>query len=275
MRASLDGLLAAGRVLLADGGTGTALQALGLPLGEPADRWVLDHPDRVTAVHRAFVDAGADIVLTASFGAHDGRVARRAAELAGEVAAAAARPVVVAGSVGPCSDASSAPAAFRRAVEGLREGGAGVAWFETLASEAEMRTAVAAAAAVGLPAIVTCSFHAAGRTGAGLSPADVAAVIRSVEPAPLAFGANCGDGPAPTLDAVRALVAHAPGAVVVSKPNAGAPRLVAGRAVYDLSPAAMADHAAIAVAAGARIVGGCCGVTAAHVAAVRARLDAS
>lgn len=285
MRATLSGLLAGGRVLLADGGTGTACQALGLPLGALPDRWVLEHPDRVRAVHRAFVDAGADIVLTDTFGGTAARLAphglagrayelaRAAAVLAAEVVDRAAQPVVVAGSVGPTGVADVRTADFAPTVRGLRDGGADVVWIETMGRVDEIRAAVGAATEAGLPAVVTCSFHAAGRTSGGLGPEDLAALARTLDPPPLAIGANCGDGPDATVDAVRRLVAADPAAVVVAKGNLGLPRVADGVAVYEATPAAMAEHARIAVAAGARIVGGCCGTTAEHVAAMRAALD--
>ena len=172
MRTTLEALLATGRVLLADGATGTNYMEMGLGAGEAPELWNVDAPDKVASLHRRFVDAGADVILTNTFGCNRhrltlhgaehrvGELARAAATIAGEVAAASSRPVVVAGSVGPTGELfeplgalteEAAVAAFGEQIAALREGGADVAWIETMSAPEEVRAAARAAFAVGLP----------------------------------------------------------------------------------------------------------------------------
>ena len=293
MRTSLADLLATGRVLLADGATGTNYFAAGLESGEPPEFWTEQHPDRVVALHRQFVEAGSDIILTNTFGCNPHRLklhkaqdrtyslARAAAELARSVADAADRPVVVAGSVGPTGELfepmgalthDAAVASFTEELRGLLDGGADVAWIETMSSPDEVHAAVTAAIAVGLPYVVTCSFDTAGRTMMGLLPSQLGPVL-DAEPVPaLAQGANCGVGAPDIL--VTVLEMHECGRPIVSKGNCGVPQFVGTEIVYSGTPELMARYAALAVDAGARIVGGCCGTTPSHLAAMRQAIDA-
>ena len=216
----LQTLLAEGRPLLADGATGTNLFAMGLASGESPELWNADHPDRVQALHQAFVDAGSDIILTNSFGGNRRRLAlhggeararelnRLAAENARAVADKAGRAIVVAASVGPTGDIfaplgplteDEAAEIFAEQIEGLREGGADVVWIETMSAVEEIRAAALAAARVGMPYTVTASFDTAGRTMMGVAPAAFGAVAAACEPKPLGYGANCGVGAADLL----------------------------------------------------------------------------
>ena len=175
----LETLLGQGRPLLADGATGTNLFAMGLSSGDNPELWNVDHPDRILALHQSFVEAGADIILTNSFGGNRRRLMlhqlesrvrelnRIAAEIARTAADRAGRPVVVAGSVGPTGDLlaplgpiseDEAFEAFVEQIEGLKEGGADVAWIETMSAPEEIRAAARAAGAVGMPYTVTASF---------------------------------------------------------------------------------------------------------------------
>lgn len=295
MRTSLAELLAKGRTLLADGATGTNYFEMGLSAGEPPELWNVDHADRVLSLHRRFVEAGADIILTNTFGANRHRLAlhgnesrtrelaRRAAELAREVADAAARPVVVAGSVGPTGELfeplgglteAVAVDAFVEQIEGLRDGGADVAWIETMSAVEEVRAAARAAIVVGMPYTATCTFDTAGRTMMGLAPDELAAVFDGLDPAPLAFGANCGVGAPDILVTLVAMASTSGDAALVSKGNCGVPHFEGTEVVYSGTPESMARYAALAVRSGARIVGGCCGTTPAHLAAMRAAIDA-
>ena len=265
MRTTLDELLALGRPILADGATGTNYFGMGLGPGEPPEMWNLDHPEKVRELHAAFVAAGADVILTNTFGCnryrlalHDAadrasEIARRAAELASEVAAAADRPVLVAGSVGPTGELleplgtmteDSATQAFAEQIRGLRDGGAGIAWIETKSAAGEMRAAARAAIECGVPYAVTGSFDTAGRTMMGLAPAELGTVFRDLPAAPSAYGANCG-------------VPHFEGTEIV----------------YSGDPAVMAKYAALAVDSGARIIGGCCGTSPEHLAEMKHALE--
>ena len=293
--AELEAMLAAQPVLLADGGMGTGLFALGLETGDSPEFWNVLHPDRVAAVHEGFVAAGSDIILTNSFGGtrHRLKLHRaedRVAELnhaAAQVARAAAedagRPVLVAGSMGPTGELivplgaltpDEATAAFAEQAQALAEGGVDVLWIETMSSAEEVAAAVAGAAATGLPIVVTLSFDTNGRTMMGITPQAAVELFAGLPTRPLAFGANCGTGPGQLLAAVLGLGDAAGGeAILVAKGNCGIPEYRDGQICYSGTPAVMADYARLARDSGARIIGGCCGTTAAHVAAMRAALD--
>lgn len=292
MRTTLDALLALGRPLLADGATGTNFMDMGLGPGEPPELWNLDVPDQVRLLHQQFVDAGADIILTNTFGCNRFRlalhgaeerafeIAKRAAEIAVEVAAAADRPVVVAGSVGPTGELiepigsmteAAAIAAFTEEIEGLRAGGADVAWIETKSAAQEMRAAARAAIAVGMPYTVTASFDTAGRTMMGLRPLELIDVFDALPVAPLAIGANCGVGASDLLMAIQQM--RRDDLTIIAKSNCGVPRFVGSEIEYSGSPTLMGEYAGLAVDSGARIVGGCCGTSPEHLAAMRRALD--
>jgi 5-methyltetrahydrofolate--homocysteine methyltransferase len=295
VRTSLEALLAPGRVALADGATGTNYFQMGLESGDPPELWNVDHPDRVQALHRAFVDAGADIILTNTFGGNrhrlklhraDGRVSelnRRAAELAREVADAVSRPVVVAGSVGPTGELFAPLGAlteneafdvFSEQITGLVSGGADVAWIETMSAAEEIRAAARAAIAVGIPYTATGSFDTAGRTMMGLHPSGFADVFAGLDPQPVAFGANCGVGASDILVTLLAMGENGAEHRLISKGNCGVPRFEGAEIVYSGSPALMAEYARLAVNGGAAIVGGCCGTSPEHLRAMRDALDA-
>jgi 5-methyltetrahydrofolate--homocysteine methyltransferase len=291
----LQTLLAEGRPLLADGATGTNLFAMGLASGESPELWNANHPDRIRALHQAFVDAGSDIILTNSFGGNRRRLAlhgaegrvrelnRLAAEHARAVADAAGRAVVVAGSVGPTGDIfaplgplteEEAIDLFAEQIEGLREGRAHVVWIETMSAAEEIRAAAAASARVGMPYTVTASFDTAGRTMMGVAPAAFGGLMRDFDPKPLAYGANCGVGASDLLVSILAMSETDPDSVLIAKANAGVPRWHGTEIHYSGTPELMGVYAGLAVDCGARIVGGCCGNTPEHVAAIRRGLDA-
>jgi methionine synthase I (cobalamin-dependent) len=287
-------LLAEGRPLLADGATGTNLFEAGLAAGETPELWNDAQPEKIRALHQCFVDAGADIILTNSFGGNrrrlmlhklEGRVRelnRLAAEIARDVADRAGRQVVVGGSVGPTGDLlaplgplteAEATEAFAEQIDGLKAGGADVVWIETMSAPEEIRAAAKAANALGMPYVATASFDTAGRTMMGLSPEAYAEMFEGFEVAPLAFGANCGVGAADLLASVLGMTGRRPDAKIVAKANAGVPQWHGAHIHYSGTPELMADYARLAVDSGAAIVGGCCGNKPEHVAAMRRALD--
>jgi 5-methyltetrahydrofolate--homocysteine methyltransferase len=293
MRSTLSDLLASKRVLLADGATGTNYFRAGLTAGEPPEFWTVERPEEVKRLHQQFVEAGADIILTNTFGCNSYRLklhnaqdrayelAKRAAELARSVADEAARAIVVAGSVGPTGELfeplgaltrSGAVTAFTTQLEGLRDGGADVAWIETMSAPEEANAAVEAAISVGLPYVVTYSFDTAGRTMMGLLPRAAAASVAAQPVPPVAIGANCGVGAPDILVALTQM--RDTTLPLVTKGNCGVPRFEGTEVVYSGTPQLMADYVRLAIDAGARIVGGCCGTTPEHLAAMRAALDA-
>lgn len=281
----LERVLAARGWVLADGAMATTLFDLGLTPGEAPERWVETHPERIRALHGEAIEAGAEVILTNSFGANAPRLAawgaagraaalnRAAAEIARE--AAGGRAIVVAGAMGPTGrrvDGESV-AIFEAQARALMTGGADLVWLETFGDAAEFRAAAEGAARAGAPWCGTMSFEAGGRSRGGLSPADMAALVAGLPDAPLAYGANCGAGPAETVAAIAAFREAGARGPLIAKANAGLPRAEGGRFVYDVTPAGMADYAVAARAAGARIIGGCCGVTPDHLRAMRAALD--
>ena len=212
----LEALLTERNWVLADGAMGTNLFALGLSGGASGERWNLDEPARVESVHRDMVAAGADVILTNTFGANRYRLAlhglgdraievnESGAAIARRVAAATDRTVVVAGSIGPTGDVleplgerTSAEAfeAFAEQAEGLRRGGVDVAWIETMYAENELDAAARAAKEVGLTFLVTMTFDTGGRTMMGIRPQDMPALEPCRAHGPFGIGANCGVGP--------------------------------------------------------------------------------
>ena len=142
-----------------------------------------------------------------------------------------------------------------------------------MAAADEVQLAAQAAIDVGLPYVVTCSFGVDGRTLAGLAPEALVDMWAGFAAPPSAIGANCGGGPADVLASVVAMSARPECGPAIAKANCGLPRVVDGNAHYDVTPAQMSDYARRAVGVGARIVGGCCGTTPEHVAAMRAAVD--
>jgi len=294
VRSSLEAVLSSNPVLLADGATGTNYFQMGLEAGEPPEFWNMDAPDKVASLHQRFVDAGADIILTNTFGCNSyrlklhnaadrvGELAKAAATVARGVADGASRPVVVAGSVGPTGELfaplgalehDSAVAAFREQIEGLVAGGADVAWIETMSAVEEIRAAAIAAIEVGMPYTATCSFDTAGRTMMGLLPSALGAVFADLPVPPVAYGANCGVGAPDILASLLEMTAADETASAICKGNCGIPSFQGVDIVYSGTPELMGRYAALAVDAGARIVGGCCGTSPEHLAAMRAAID--
>lgn len=294
MNNPIDALLAEKGVLLADGATGTNLFAMGLEAGEAPELLNESAPDTIATLHRNFVEAGADIILTNSFGGTRHRLKlhqaqdrvfalnKRAAEIARSVADKAGRKVIVAGSVGPTGELlvplgaltyENAVDAFAEQMEGLKAGGAEVAWIETMSAPDEIRAAAEAAIRVGLPYTYTGSFDTAGRTMMGLLPKDIHGVVDGLAEAPVGVGANCGVGASDILASLLDMTAAKPEATVIVKGNCGIPEFHGSEIVYSGTPELMSDYVRLAVDSGARIIGGCCGTSFAHLAAMRKALD--
>ncbi|HVI87278.1 MAG TPA: betaine--homocysteine S-methyltransferase [Dongiaceae bacterium] len=286
--------------LMADGATGTNLFAAGLMTGDSPETWNHLHPEKITALHQSFVDAGSDLILTNSFGGTRHRlklhgdqdrvheINKRAAEIARAVAdkAMAATPgrvVIVAGSMGPTGELfqplgalteADGIAAFEEQALALRDGGVDVIWIETMSAMEEVAAAVKGAAKAGLPIVTTCSFDTNGRTMMGITPADFAKFVHTLEPKPVAYGANCGVGASDlTATIAQMSAASEPGDIIVAKGNCGIPFYEEGKIKYNGTPELMAEYAQLARDAGARIVGGCCGTSPEHLKSIRAALD--
>lgn len=281
-------------VLLADGATGTTLFASGLMSGEAPELWNVDEPDKVRTLHRGFVEAGSDIILTNSFGGTRHRLKlhkaehrveelnQRAAELACEVASEADRRLLIAGSVGPTGELfkplgdltfDDAVSAFAEQIRGLKQGGADVAWIETMSAAEEIIAAATAAIQEDLPYCFTCSFDTAGKTMMGLAPAAIHGVYAELSQLPLALGANCGVGAPDILSSLLDMSSSNPGTPLIVKGNCGIPQFKGAEVVYTGTPDLMAGYARLAMDAGASIIGGCCGTTKEHIAAMRTAID--
>lgn len=280
--------------LLADGATGTALFNMGLQSGDAPELWNEAHPDRIAALYQGAVDAGVDLFLTNSFGGTrarlklhdaDGRayaLNKAAAEIAREVADAAGRKVIVAGSMGPTGEImaplgplthASAVEMFHEQAEGLRDGGADVLWVETISAPEELAAASEAAALAGMDWCGTMSFDTAGRTMMGLTSQGLSGLVETFGRPPLAYGANCGVGAADLLRTVLGFRAAGSERPVIAKGNAGIPKYVHGHIHYDGTPELMGRYAVLARDAGATIIGGCCGTTPEHLRVMRRMLE--
>lgn len=287
-------LLAERGVLLADGATGTTLFSMGLASGEAPELWNENEPQKIVALHQGFVDAGADIILTNSFGGTRHRLKlhhaqhrvhelnRKAAEIARSVVDRAGRRIIVAGSVGPTGELlqplgalsyDDAVDAFAEQIEGLKAGGADIVWIETMSAPQEIRAASEAAARIGLPYVYTGSFDTAGRTMMGLAPKDIHSVADGLLQPPAAVGANCGVGASDILASLLDMSEAKPDAIIVVKGNCGIPEFRGTRIHYSGTPELMAEYACLAFDAGASIIGGCCGTSCEHLVAMRTALD--
>jgi 5-methyltetrahydrofolate--homocysteine methyltransferase len=268
--------------LVADGATGTMLQQAGLEPGTAPERWNLENPEAVRALYRSYIDAGADMILTNTFGgtairlkreglaAQVAEISRLASEVAGE-------GVLVVGDIGPTGEMlaplgllsyEDAVAAFAEQAAALAEGGADVILIETMSDLNEIRAAIEGVRqATDLPLLATMSFDTKGRTMMGVKPEQAAKALYDLGVD--VMGANCGRTLTETLEAVLKMREAVPDAVLMAKPNAGLPHAEGGDLVYDVTPEVMADYARRFVEeAGVRIFGGCCGSTPDHIAAV-------
>jgi methionine synthase I (cobalamin-dependent)/5,10-methylenetetrahydrofolate reductase len=274
--------LAAG-TLVFDGAMGTMLYARGVFLNRCFDELNLASPGLVRQIHEEYVEAGAEVIETNTFGAHrfklgphgfESLVRKINAEGARIAREAARGRALVAGAVGPIGKPltpighvtpEEAEAAYREQIEGLVEGGVDLLLVETMTSLAEAKAALAAARAVSptLPVAVSLTFTESGNTLYGDSPEDAVRELEALG-VPL-VGANCSQGPQAMLDTLQRMAAVATTAKLSAMPNAGAPALVEGRYVYLCTPEYMATWARRFLEAGCTVVGGCCGTTPAHI----------
>ncbi len=282
--------------IIADGAMGTMLQQAGLKPGDPPMLWNVDQPGRVRAVHRAYLEAGARILLTNTFNGTRFRLAKHGLEgredelnragaqiLRAEIedytakTGTATPEAVVAGDIGPTGELLAplgrllfieAAEEFARQAAALIDGGADVIWIETMADMSEVRAAVEGTrkASPDIPIIVTMTFDTHGRTMMGVKPEAAATSLNEWGAA--AMGGNCGNGPDEMLAAIQKMHSAVPGALLVAKSNAGMPEFVDGKTVYRASPETMAQSAVQMRDSGARIIGGCCGTTPEHIAAM-------
>ncbi|TMD70318.1 MAG: bifunctional homocysteine S-methyltransferase/methylenetetrahydrofolate reductase, partial [Chloroflexi bacterium] len=290
------------RPLLCDGAMGTLLYARGIAYERCFDEFNLTRPALIQGIHSEYISAGAQIIETNTFGANrakleaynlEGRVRdinRHAVKLAREAREISGQSVFIAGAVGPSGRPLQAPdeqrlselrAIFREQIDALLVGGADLLILETFSSLAELRQAVLAAQDVGgLPIVAQMSFYEDGHTLSGQSPARVAAVLNDLGID--VMGANCSVGPAATLDVLQEMIAaarlfldneQAIPQMFSAQPNAGLPTRIGNRFFYMATPDYFADYAVRFARAGVQLIGGCCGTTPHHIAAMRKALN--
>lgn len=269
------------------------LMDAGLESGDPPEEWNVIHPERIRKIHRLYIQAGSQIILTNSFGGTALRLAlhglqdrvgelnRAAAEIARAEADQAPHPVLVAGSMGPTGQLlapvgemsfQEAVEAFTRQAEGLAEGGVDLFWIETMSDLGEVRAAVQAIRQVSsLPISATLSFDTHKHTMMGVDPLRAVEALQDLDLD--LMGANCGTGSEELIEIIQLMKSKNPGLPLVAKANAGVPEVVGGDVVYNGTPEVMKDYAVRVYQQGARLIGGCCGSTPVHVKAMAAALN--
>lgn len=281
-----------------DGATGSNFFGRGLEAGYPPELWCVERPEEVLWLHREFLKAGADLILTNSFGANAPRlklhksehrvweINKASAQLARQAAAefvnADGREAVVAGSMGPTGELfvpmgelthEATVAFFAEQAEALAEGGANALWIETMSSIEEVAAATEAAKKTGLPVAATLTFDTARRSMMGITPTDYAEFAKEIGLD--LIGSNCGIGPAELMDSTTELLNANCGLPIIAKGNCGIPQYVDGEIHFHGSPELMAHYALHARDAGAKVIGGCCGTTPEHLAAMVEALNST
>jgi methionine synthase I (cobalamin-dependent)/5,10-methylenetetrahydrofolate reductase len=273
---------------------GTLLYARGVTLDACFDVLNLNQPKLVQSVHADYIAAGADCIETNTFGANRFKLAShgldaqvreinlRGVKLARDVRESMGRDIFVLGSIGPLGkylaplgtvSATEARDAFVEQGEALLEGGVEAIVLETFSDLVELELAIAAVRSVtDLPLVAQVAFSDEGVTFTGRTPAEVASALRGL--AVQAMGANCSVGSSTLYEVLEHMQPAANGIPLAVQPNAGLPSRIGERLIYLSSPAYMAGYAARMVATGARLVGGCCGTTPQHIAAIRETFDA-
>lgn len=271
------------QVLILDGATGTELQKRGMPAGVCPELWCIEHPDVISAVHAAYKAAGSSLVYTCTFGGNAIKLAqygcndvfgtnKRLAQIARD---AVGKDTLVAGDIGPCGHFvapfgdlafETAVAMYREQARGLLAGGVDCFVIETQMDIQESRAALIAIKELcDLPVMVTMTYEQDGRTLNGTDPKSALITLQSLGAA--AVGCNCSAGPERMLELVREMTPFAT-VPLVAKANAGLPRLENGKTVFDMDAASFAAFARAFVDAGVSAIGGCCGTSPDHIAAV-------
>lgn len=272
-------------ILQFDGAMGTMLQASGLPAGECPERYNLEEPDKISKIHQLYLNHGADIIETNTFGAcrikldHYGlgdqteAINLKAAAIARSCAGTKAK---VAGSVGPTGKLiyplgeltfDEAYDAFYEQICALDKGGVDLILIETIIDIQEMRAALLSAKdATKKPVFCQLTFQEDGRTVTGTDPETAAVILEALGADVL--GVNCSLGPAQLIPIVKTLAA-ATSLPLSVQPNAGMPELIQGETVFPMSPSDMAAYIPELIEAGASYIGGCCGTTPDHIRAMK------
>ena len=285
-------ILKSGRILVSDGACGTALQQRGLKPGECPEAWSVNRFDDVVEIAQSYINAGADMVETNSFGGTCFKLEHYGlADKAGEINEAAARAArraagdkLVLGSMGPTGKmllmgdvtADDLYKAFKEQAQALERGGVDAICIETMSDAEEAAIAVRAAKEnTGLEVLATFTFDKTKqgdyRTMMGLTPEDAAAA--ALDAGADIIGTNCGNGIERMIDIVKVIKKAFPHSYILVHANAGLPENIDGRDTFPETPEMMAELVPKLIAAGANIVGGCCGTTGAHIAAIKKAVD--
>ena len=285
-------------ILLLDGAIGTNLFSKGLGSGDSPELWNLAQADKIREHYRSFIEVGSDLILTNSFGGNFYRLGLHNQEnnlydinfegaklLVSEITKSG-KDIVAAGSIGPTGEIlepngtlkiEDAAKAYAAQAIALKDGGADVIWIETISSIEEATAAVMGAQKTNLPIVLTMSIDSNGRTMMGVAPSEISHLQAQLPCKPTAFGANCGIGSAEVIAAIinmqteEDLKSAAP--IIVAKGNCGIPEWLNGQICYSGTPELMATYTAMAIDAGARLIGGCCGTTPKHVSVMRKTID--
>jgi len=272
------------QIIILDGSMGTFLQEKGMPDGVSPELWCLENPDILQQIHAQYQMAGADIVYTCTLGANPYKLSlygncnarqinRSLALLAKETVG---KNTLVAGDIGPTGyfiepfgpvSFEEAVSAFKEQMQGLIEGGVDLFIIETMLDIQEARAALIAAKEISdLFTMVTMTFEKSGYTLNGTDPTTALITLQSLGAD--AVGCNCSTGPLEMISLIKQMkpYAHVP---LVAKPNAGFPKLVSGRTVFDMSPEEFASYGSDFISAGVNILGGCCGTYPAHIQALK------
>lgn len=290
---TLNTLLQSGKPILLDGAMGTMLIQAGLASGDSPEEWNVLHPDKIRQIHRNYIQAGSQIILTNSFGGTSVRLEshglqdkaielnRVAAENARIEADAASQPVLVAGSIGPTGQLleplgtlslAQAEKTFQDQATGLLEGGVDLFWIETMSDLNEVKAAVSSIRSMSnLPIAVSMSFDSHGHTMMGISPVRAVKELKKMDIQLL--GANCGTGSDELIEAIKEMRSADRDLILIAKANAGIPEVVGKEVVYNGSPELMAAYAIEVYKLGARLIGGCCGNSPDHIQAMAEALS--
>jgi len=277
--------------VILDGAMGTNLFRKGLTSGDCPESWNIENPGKIFEIHKEFVDAGSDIILTNTFGGNKFRLKLHQLEskvkelnFAGAQIAreCAGQKVFVAGSIGPSGEILEplgnlsyelAVKAFGQQSESLAEGGVDLLWFETFSDIKELKAAIEGSMQTGLPIVATMSFDTAGKTMMGVSPSELVLLMEKQNNV-FAYGANCGLGFDELLQTVGEMQ-NAGGKKIVAKSNLGIPVFHDGFIKYNIADESLHDYAVKARNMGALFIGGCCGTEAKHIKKIKEILKIS